>query len=70
MIQIPVSSSNLKSVGYQLSAQTLEIEFNSEGIYQYFNVPESVYQGLMTAVSHGSYFHQFIKDTYPYKRVG
>jgi hypothetical protein len=39
-----VNSSNLASVGYDETSNTLEVEFNNGGIYQYFNVPESVYK--------------------------
>ncbi|MPN57190.1 hypothetical protein SDC9_204884 [bioreactor metagenome] len=64
-----VSSSDLRSVGYDGASMTLEIEFNSGGIYQYFNVPESIYNGLMNAPSHGKYFHQHIKDVYRFNRI-
>lgn len=66
----PVSSSNLRSVGYDASSETLEIEFHSGGTYQYSQVPASIYQGLMQAESHGRYFHAHIKDVYAYRRVG
>lgn len=66
----PVSSSNLRSVGYDASSETLEIEFHSGGTYQYSHVPASVHQGLMQAESHGRYFHAHIKDVYAYRRVG
>ena len=59
-----VSSSNLRSVGYDESANILEIEFHSGGVYQYFGVPPAVYYGLMAAVSHGKYFYAHIKDVY------
>lgn len=64
-----VNSSNLRSVGYDRSTQTLEVEFNSGGIYQYSQVPESIYNGLMNAPSHGRYFNHFIKNEYPTMRV-
>ena len=69
MMRQPVSSSNLQSVGYDPNSQTLEVEFNSGSIYQYTGVPESVYQGLMGAASHGSYLAQNIRDRYPYTRI-
>lgn len=56
-----VNSSNLASVGYDPTSKTLEIEFLNGGLYQYFGVPESVYQGLMSASSHGQYFDSHIK---------
>jgi len=67
---IPVSSSNLASVGYDSETQTLRIEFGSGGVYEYHNVPEAEYQGLMSASSKGSYFHQNIKDRYSYSKIG
>lgn len=57
-----VSSSNIRSIGYDNG--TLEVEFNSGGIYQYKNVPQSLYTGLMNASSHGSYFAQYIKNSF------
>lgn len=67
----PVQSSNISSVGYNPDTSTLEIEFHSEGKYQYYGVPSQVHQGLMKAESKGSYFHHYIKMAgYPYKKVG
>lgn len=47
MERIPVSSSNLASVGYQDGI--LEVAFKSGSVYQYTGVPESVYEALMSA---------------------
>ncbi len=63
----PVSSSDLASVGYENGK--LYISFNSGGLYEYYNVPESVYNGLISAASHGRYFHSNIKGVYSYKRI-
>lgn len=70
MNRISVSSSNLKSVGYDSTTKVLEIEFHNGGIYQYFDVPESIYTGLISSSSHGSYFHRYIRDGYSYSKVG
>ena len=59
-----VSSSNLASVGYEAVSLTLEIEFKNGSIYQYFDVPESEYYGLMQADSHGKYFNAYIRYNY------
>jgi len=65
-----VSSSNLKSVGYDPSTKTLEIEFLNGGLYQYSNVPESVHKALMSASSHGQYFDSHIKKSgYRYNKL-
>lgn len=68
MSMTPVASSNLQSVGYE--AGTLYIRFRSGGLYAYFDVPASEYYGLMSASSHGSYFHANIKGRYRYQRIG
>jgi hypothetical protein len=65
----PVTSSNLRTVGYDPTTRTLEIEFQDGVIYQYDGVPPDVHAGLMQAPSHGSYFHRNIRDRYPYRRV-
>ena len=69
MLRTPVSSSDLQSVGYDATTRTLEVEFNSRSVYQYSGVPESIYRGLMSASSHGKYFHAYIKDSYPYIQI-
>ncbi|MGI0027090.1 MAG: KTSC domain-containing protein [Nitrosopumilaceae archaeon] len=70
MNRISVESSNLSSVGYDFEMRVLEIEFHGGGIYQYSNVTESDYNGLMNAESKGKYFAQHIKNKYDYRKVG
>jgi hypothetical protein len=70
MYRIPVSSSDIRSVGYDPSSSTLEVEFVSGGIYHYFDVPEHLYHGLLNAPSKGRFLHQYIKFNYRYQRVG
>lgn len=65
----PVESSNLASVGFDKDNEILEIEFNHGGVYQYFEVPAEEYEALMNAGSHGSYFHQNIKDVYDFQKL-
>ncbi|MCL2659166.1 MAG: KTSC domain-containing protein [Acidobacteriaceae bacterium] len=69
MERIPVSSSNISSVGYDADSQTLEIEFSHGGVYQYSGVPQGVYEGMMSADSKGKYFHASINKIYPYSRL-
>jgi hypothetical protein len=69
MNRSPVSSSNLRSVGYDAGTAILEIEFHSGGVYQYRGVPQSIYGGLMSASSKGSYFSQHIRDRFPTTKV-
>jgi len=69
MNRIPVTSSNVASVGYDPVSMTLEVEFRSGGVYQYFDVPESVYQALVGASSVGQYLNANIKNIYRCSRM-
>lgn len=64
-----VESSNIASIGYDSKSQTLEIEFLNGGIYQYFDVPQHIYEDLMNADSHGKYLAYQIKGKYRYSKV-
>jgi len=64
MKMTPVESSNLSAVGYDEKTQTMNVRFNSGGLYAYYNEPEKTYRKLMDADSHGSYFNTFIKGMY------
>ncbi len=65
----PVSSSNISSIGYDEKSRTLEVEFHSGGIYQYFDVPSNIYDGIMSAGSKGQYFSQHIKGYFRFVKV-
>ena len=59
-----VSSSNIASIGHDDETQTLEIEFRSGTVYQYFGVNRYTYSDLLKAPSPGGYFHKNIKGGY------
>lgn len=70
----PVTSSNVAAVGYDDATHTLEVEFKDGSVYQYFAVPESVYNGLRAASqsgeSVGHYFDVYVKKAgYGYTRL-
>ena len=60
-----VSSSNIRSIGYDSDSMTLEVEFNSGAVYQYQGVQQSEYDAFMNAGSKGTYFNANIKNRYP-----
>lgn len=70
MKMIPVSSSNLASVGYDSETRTMRVEFRNDAVYDYHNVPQEEFEGLINASSKGSYLHQNIKDRYSYSKIG
>ena len=52
-----VESSNIRSVGYNQNTSTLEIEFNSGAVWQYYDVLENTYYELKSASSIGKFFN-------------
>lgn len=65
-----VASSNIASIGYDEASQTLEVEFIGGGVYQYYNVGAALFDQLMQAPSKGQFLHAYIRNAYPYSRVG
>jgi len=69
MNRIPVSSSNIRSIGYDNQTAILEVEFMSGDVYQYFNIPEHLYQQFLNASSHGQFLNDNIRYNYRYQKV-
>ena len=61
-----VESATLATVAYDKARGLLQLEFRSRAIYQYFDVPAAVHEGLLGAPSKGSYFNRFIRGRYAY----
>lgn len=57
-----MTSSHLKSVGYDEESRILTIEFRDGAIYEYAGVLPEVHAELMNAESHGKYFHRHIRN--------
>ncbi|MEW6081858.1 MAG: KTSC domain-containing protein [Bacillota bacterium] len=69
MNRTPVTSSSVASIGYDSNTMTLEVEFTSGSIYQYYDVPENVYQEFMRASSKGQFLHANIRHNYRYTKL-
>lgn len=67
MQRIRVDSSCVSSIAYK--GTTLEIEFTSGELYQYYNVPKKEYDDFMSAPSHGAYFAEHIRNHYRYCKI-
>jgi hypothetical protein len=65
-----VASSNLLSAGYDETAETLEVEFSNGTVYQYYNIGRMMFDQFMQASSKGQFLNIYIKNAYPYSRVG
>ena len=63
------NSSNIERFIYDASSQVLTVEFKNGGVYNYFDVPEFVFEEMKSAGSRGQYLAQRIKGTYRYARA-
>lgn len=70
MIRDPVASTNIASIGYDEASETLEVEFASGSVYQYYNVPAHLHEQMMMAGSKGQFLNAYIRNAYPFSRVG
>lgn len=69
MDRVAVTSTNVESLGYDSASETLEVEFKNGTVYQYFDVPERVYEELRDASSVGGYLATQVKGVYRYSKV-
>lgn len=69
MERTEVSSSAVRSIGYNAETQILEVEYLGGGVYQYTNVPASEYEALMSSSSVGKYLQNNIKSAYSARKV-
>ncbi len=67
---IPVSSSNIESIGYDEQNQQVYVRFLNGSLYAYKGVPIYEFENLRDAPSLGSYLHRNYKNVYPYERIG
>ncbi|MDD2200117.1 MAG: KTSC domain-containing protein [Candidatus Paceibacterota bacterium] len=67
---IPVSSSNIESIGYDEQNGQVYVRFLNGSLYVYKGVPLHEFKNLRDAPSLGSYLHRNYKNVYPYERIG
>jgi len=60
MEMIPVQSSNHVAAGYDSDQAIMRIEFKDGSMYEYFDVPQYIWDEYLAAESQGSYAHQNI----------
>ncbi|MDJ0658892.1 MAG: KTSC domain-containing protein [Crocosphaera sp.] len=66
---LPCSSfSHIQAIGYDVTVKILKIDYKSGSIYTYFQVPESIFQTMLTTSNIGKYLNSHIKGNYPYQR--
>ncbi|MBY0599236.1 KTSC domain-containing protein [Bacillus bingmayongensis] len=68
MTLYPVISRNLVAIGYNPSSMILRIEFRN-GTYDFYDVPESIYEGLRNAQSKSYYHDTYIRNSYRHTKI-
>lgn len=67
------NSTNIERFRYDPGSLILEIEFKKSSVYQYFDVPNSVYEEFASVVnsggSAGKFFNSNIKGYYRYAKL-
>lgn len=66
-----ISSSGIKSIGYDPENLILEVEFINQGVYQYFApVPPEDFEELMKSESKGEHFNKVIRPkNYEFSKI-
>jgi hypothetical protein len=65
----PLASSNLSAVRYNADERVLEVEFTSGTQYSYADVGPETYKDLLSADSHGKFFHAHIRSSFSYEKI-
>lgn len=66
---LPVSSSNIDSIGYNVVNQEVYVRFLNNTLYVYKGVPLHIFENFRNAPSQGVYLNTNIKNVYPYDRI-
>ena len=69
MIRTPLTSSSIKSVGYDPATRALHVEFHSGRVYEHADVPSHLADEFQTATSVGRFYNALIRGKFPHTEV-
>lgn len=61
-----ISSSNIKSIGYNVERKVLEVEFHNKAVYHYLDVDTKTVVELLLADSVGGHFARKVKNSFKF----
>ncbi len=64
-----VSSSKIRSVGFEDRSRILEVEHTDGSVYQYSGVSQEVYRRMMAAPSIVSFYQDRVEEDFSRKRI-
>lgn len=62
-------SSVIRKINYDTEQQVLKIVFLSGAVYEYLEVPDHIYAGMMAAISKGAYLNKKILGNYKFRKL-
>lgn len=62
-------SSNIASLKFDSTSETLELTFHRGNTYQYLDVPTEIWNGFKNADSQAKYLNSYIKGRFRYHRI-
>jgi len=65
----PQGASHVKTFEYKYDTRTLTVGYKDGSSYEYYNVPEAVFEGMESSDSLGKYMHHNIKGLFEFKKV-
>lgn len=65
----PITTGNIDCFGYNEPSQTLEVEFKTGGVYQYYKVTYTLFRQFMDSANKGDFLYYHIRNVLPYSRV-
>ena len=63
------SGTNILDIHHDSFERKLTIHFLGGGKYEYYNVPQEVYQDILLSKNKSKVFNEKIKDVYKYKKI-
>ena len=66
---IPVDSTSIKAIGYDVINGILRVRFVNDNVYDYLEVLPDVFDEFMNSPSKGTYLNTKIKDAYRFEKV-
>lgn len=68
----PIQSSNVLKAGYDLTTQAMTVQFKDMSVYEYYGVPEILWQNFLNAQPHPWSqvgYPNLVRGGYNYKRI-
>lgn len=65
---VQVESEAIDEITYDSNRSIMFVRFAHGDWYSYFDVPPHVHEAFVAAQSHGRFFHEHIRDRFPFRR--